>query len=105
MHIQSEERAVTLGIYILEHKTTVRATAKHFGISKSTVHKDVTERLTEIRPDLAEQVHEVLLCNKRERHIRGGMATKRKYELLAKSRKSCQEETNRQISANIAEKM
>lgn len=68
----------------------------------TSIHKDVSERLAGIRPDLAEQVHEVLLCNKRERHIRGGMATKRKYELLAKSRKSSQEETNRQISANIA---
>lgn len=68
----------------------------------TSIHKDVTERLSEIRPDLAEQVHEVLLCNKRERHIRGGMATKRKYELLAKSRKSFQEETNRQILTNIA---
>ena len=102
MHIQSEERAITLGTYILEHQTTVRATAKHFGISKSTVHKDVTERLAGIRPDLAEQVHEVLLCNKRERHIRGGMATKRKYEMLARRKKSSQEETNRQFSANIA---
>ncbi|MBR3629033.1 MAG: sporulation transcriptional regulator SpoIIID [Oscillospiraceae bacterium] len=86
MRSQSEDRAVTLGIYILEHKATVRATASRFGISKSTVHKDVSERLPLIRPELAKQVHAVLVQNKQERHIRGGLATKRKYALLAESR-------------------
>ena len=83
MHSQPNDRAVLLGTYILENKTTVRAAAKQFGISKSTVHKDVSERLPHIRPELAEAVHAVLLQNKQERHIRGGMATKRKYALLA----------------------
>ena len=81
MRSQPNDRAVMLGTYILENKTTVRAAAKQFGISKSTVHKDVSERLPHIRPELAEAVHAVLLRNKQERHIRGGMATKRKYEL------------------------
>ncbi|MCR4645839.1 MAG: sporulation transcriptional regulator SpoIIID [Oscillospiraceae bacterium] len=88
MQSQSEDRAVTLGIYILEHRATVRAAASKFGISKSTVHKDVSERLPHIRPDLAKQVHEILVQNKQERHIRGGLATKRKYALLAISRRS-----------------
>ncbi len=83
MRSQPNDRAVLLGTYILENKTTVRAAAKQFGISKSTVHKDVSERLPHIRPELAEAVHAVLLQNKQERHIRGGMATKRKYALLA----------------------
>lgn len=82
MRSQPNDRAVMLGTYILENKATVRAAARQFGISKSTVHKDVSERLPHIRPELAEQVHEILLRNKQERHIRGGMATKRKYALL-----------------------
>ncbi len=85
MHNQTNDRAIMLGLYILEHRTTVRAAARQFGISKSTVHKDVSERLRIIRPALAEQVREVLLQNKQERHIRGGMATKEKYRKLAKS--------------------
>ncbi len=75
-----------LGIYILEHRATVRAAASQFGISKSTVHKDVSERLPGIRPQLAEQVREVLQQNKQERHIRGGLATKEKYARLADRR-------------------
>ncbi len=86
MRSQPNDRAVMLGTYILENRTTVRAAAKQFGISKSTVHKDVSERLPHIRPELAEAVHAVLLRNKQERHIRGGMATKRKYALLAEHR-------------------
>ena len=74
-----EERAVELGNYIVEKKATVRQTAKKFGISKSTVHKDVTERLAVIRPSLAEQTRKVLEVNKQERHIRGGLATRAKY--------------------------
>lgn len=85
MRSQPNDRAVTLGTYILENQTTVRAAAKQFGISKSTVHKDVSERLPDIRPELAEAVHEILLRNKQERHIRGGLATKRKYALLKES--------------------
>lgn len=74
-----EERAIELANYITEKKATVRATAKKFGISKSTVHKDVTQRLLVIKPELAKYVREVLDENKAERHIRGGQATKAKY--------------------------
>ena len=74
-----EERAVSLGEYILENKTTVRAAAKRFHISKSTVHKDVTSRLQEVNPLLYDQVRQVLEINKAQRHIRGGQATREKY--------------------------
>ena len=74
-----EERAVNIANYIVEKNATVRQTARQFGISKSTVHKDVTERLTQINPALAKQARKVLDLNKAERHIRGGMATKEKY--------------------------
>ncbi|GAA6513064.1 sporulation transcriptional regulator SpoIIID [Merdimmobilis hominis] len=77
-----EERAITLGNYIIEHDATVRQAAKEFNISKSTVHKDVSERLKAISPQLYQQVKQVLEKNKSERHIRGGMATKSKYERL-----------------------
>lgn len=75
-----EERAIIVAKYILEKNTTVRQTAKTFGVSKSTIHKDVTERLEEINPSLAQEVKKVLEKNKSERHIRGGLATKKKYE-------------------------
>lgn len=74
-----EERAVEIAWYIIENKATVRQTAKMFGVSKSTIHKDVTERLEKINPSLAIQAREVLDMNKSERHIRGGLATKEKY--------------------------
>ena len=74
-----EERAVEIANYIIEENATVRQTAKKFGISKSTVHKDVTERLAQINPGLAAQARIVLDVNKSERHIRGGMATREKY--------------------------
>jgi len=74
-----EERVVEIARYIVEHKATVRETAKAFGISKSTVHKDVTERLSRVNKNLAEATREVLDVNKSERHIRGGMATREKY--------------------------
>lgn len=74
-----EERAIEAARYIIESKATVRQTAKKMGISKSTVHKDVTERLEAINPALAAQARKVLDVNKSERHIRGGMATKEKY--------------------------
>ena len=73
-------RAVILGEYILDTGATVRAAAKVFKISKSTVHKDVTERLRHENPQLYRQVKTVLEKNKQERHIRGGMATRRKYK-------------------------
>lgn len=74
-----EERAISLARYIIDSKDTVRGAAKKFCISKSTVHKDVTERLLKINPILAKEVREILDENKAERHIRGGMATKLKY--------------------------
>ena len=77
-----EERARLLGEYIAEERATVRQAAGKFGISKSTVHKDVTGRLKHISPSLYGQVREILDINKSERHIRGGMATKKKYESL-----------------------
>ena len=81
MKEQPEARAVILGEYIVRQKATVRAAAEWFGVSKSTVHKDVSERLEQIQPDLYTQVKEILEQNKQERHIRGGLATKRKYAL------------------------
>lgn len=74
-----EERAEEIGQYIVESGATVRQAAKKFGVSKSTVHKDVTERLVKINPFLAARIRVVLDVNKAERHIRGGMATKEKY--------------------------
>ena len=78
--VSIEERAISLAQYIIDSKDTVRGTAKKFGISKSTVHKDVSERLLKINPALAREVRFILDANKAERHIRGGMATKLKYE-------------------------
>lgn len=75
-----EERTIEIAQYIIENKVTVRAAAKKFGISKSTVHKDVTERLKRINPVLASETKKVLEENKAERHIRGGEATKQKYQ-------------------------
>ena len=75
-----EERACELAVYMIETGATVRATAKHFGISKSTVHKALTQRLRTCNYTLYLQVRKVLDRNKQERHIRGGMATKRKYK-------------------------
>lgn len=77
-----EERAIDIANYIIENNATVRQTAGAFGISKSTVHKDVTERLEQINPTLARDARKVLNVNKQERHIRGGMATKEKYQHL-----------------------
>ena len=75
-----DDRALRLGAYIAEHAATVRSTAAVFGISKSTVHKDITVRLPQLHAGLAAQVREIIEKNKQERHIRGGLATKRKYE-------------------------
>lgn len=77
--ISIEERACELAHYIIDSKDTVRGAAKKYGVSKSTVHKDVSERLLKINPALASEVREILDENKAERHIRGGMATKLKY--------------------------
>ena len=80
--ISIDERAIELAQYIIDSKDTVRGAAKKFGISKSTVHKDVSERLKKINPILAREVRSILDENKAERHIRGGMATKLKYSHL-----------------------
>ncbi|MDE7339520.1 MAG: sporulation transcriptional regulator SpoIIID [Lachnospiraceae bacterium] len=74
-----EERAINIANYIIENNATVRQTARQFGISKSTVHKDVTDRLSQINPTLASEARKVLDINKSERHIRGGLATREKY--------------------------
>lgn len=79
MHAYIEQRVLDVGIYIIENGATVRGAAKKFQISKSTVHKDVQERLKRVNPALAKEVQAVLDVNKAERHIRGGMATKEKY--------------------------
>ena len=79
MKANIEERACELAVYIIENKVTVRSAAKKFGISKSTVHKDLSERLERVDRELYLRVKEVLEFNKSERHIRGGMATRRKY--------------------------
>ena len=78
-----EDRAKLFANYIIENNATVRATAKTFDISKSTVHKDVAERLKKFNPSLAEQARKVLEINKSERHLRGGMATKMKYSKIS----------------------
>jgi len=75
-----EERACELAVYMIETGATVRSTAKHYHISKSTVHKDISQRLEHYNPALYAQVREILEQNKRERHIRGGMATRKKYK-------------------------
>ena len=75
-----EERACELALYIIENRTTVRDAAKKFGISKSTVHKDISERLPYFNRSLYLQVKEILDENKAQRHIRGGLATRRKYK-------------------------
>ncbi|MGI6039565.1 MAG: sporulation transcriptional regulator SpoIIID [Clostridiales bacterium] len=79
-----EQRACDLAVYIIENRATVRAAARKFGISKSTVHKDLTERLQKINRSLYLEVKEIMEINKAERHLRGGLATQRKYKELAR---------------------
>ncbi|MEE3492623.1 sporulation transcriptional regulator SpoIIID [Ruminococcus sp.] len=81
-----EDRAIRLGEYIIEHQSTVRNTAAVFGVSKSTVHKDITTLLPKLNSGLYKEVRAVLDVNKEERHLRGGEATKHKYELLKRMR-------------------
>ena len=81
------ERAIMLGQHIIETKNTVRKTASLFGVSKSTVHKDVTERLQKINPVLYREVGNILKQNKEERHLRGGEATKQKYQNIKKAKR------------------
>ena len=82
----TKERCVQLALYIIEEKTTVRQAAGRFGVSKSTVHKDVSQRLKYIDPKLYTEVKSVLDINKAQRHIRGGLATREKYLRLHKSK-------------------
>ena len=79
-----QQRACDLAVYIIENRSTVRGAAKEFGISKSTVHKDLSDRLPHYNRSLYRQVKEILEQNKAERHIRGGLATQRKYQRAAK---------------------
>ncbi|GGC85812.1 stage III sporulation protein D [Thalassobacillus devorans] len=81
MHDYIKERTIKIGEYIVETKKTVRVIAKEFGVSKSTVHKDLTERLPELNPEMAAQVKKILDYHKEIRHLRGGEATKRKYQM------------------------
>lgn len=96
---KSNDRAVILGNYILENNATVRAAADWFGISKSTVHKDVSERLAILNPVLYTGVKAVLEKNKQERHIRGGLATRKKYALLAEQQKLAKKKSVQNYSA------
>lgn len=77
-----EERVIEVAKYIIGSKATIRKTARIFGVSKSTIHKDMTERLPKINPDIAKEAKDILDYNKAERHIRGGKATKLKYKAL-----------------------
>lgn len=77
-----EERVLEVAKYIIDSRATIRKTAKLFGVSKSTVHKDITERLPKINPNVAKEAREILEVNKAERHIRGGRATKMKYKTV-----------------------
>ena len=80
MYTNIEQRACDLAVFIIDNRANVRSAAKRFGISKSTVHKDLTERLPRVNPGLYKQVRLLLDINKAERHIRGGLATRRKYK-------------------------
>ena len=81
MYISSgKERCVLLAAYLVENKSTVRAVAARFGVSKSTVHKDITQTLKRVNLPLYEQAKEILEQNKKERHLRGGEATRQKYQ-------------------------
>lgn len=77
-----EERVLEVAQYIIDSRATIRKTAKVFGVSKSTIHKDMTERLPKINPEIAEEAKNILDLNKAERHIRGGKATKLKYKVV-----------------------
>lgn len=97
MHDYIKERTIKIGHYFVETRNTVRKIAKEFGVSKSTVHKDLTERLPEINPELANQVKEILEYHKSIRHIRGGEATKIKYKRKAKQ----EENKTKEVSIKV----
>ena len=83
-----KDRCIKLAEYLIDNNSTVRATAKHFGISKSTVHKDIAEKLPHIQFELYQKAKDVLEKNKAERHLRGGQATKDKYLILLKAKRN-----------------
>ncbi len=83
----AQERCVILGHYIVENNATVRSTAKKFGISKSTVHQDITAKLSQVNRQLHDEVKQVLDRNKQERHLRGGQATKEKYAAISEQKR------------------
>ena len=85
MHDYIKERTIRIGNHVVATRKTVRMIAKEFGVSKSTVHKDLTERLPELNPELATEVKEILEYHKSIRHIRGGEATRQKYKLASKT--------------------
>lgn len=85
MHDYIKERTIKIALYIVETRNTVRTIAKEFGVSKSTVHKDLTERLPEINPELGTEVRDILEYHKSVRHLRGGEATKVKYKQNGKN--------------------
>ena len=91
------ERSVVLGEYLLEHSATVREAARVFGISKSTVHKDVTERLRHVNSALYGEVQELLNKNKQERHLRGGEATRKKYTACRQGGECCEQKAEKSI--------
>lgn len=82
MKVYIEQRVMEVAKYIIDSKATIRKTAKVFGVSKSTIHKDIIERLPKINPSIAEQTQAIIDVNKLERHIRGGRATKLKYSII-----------------------
>lgn len=93
MHDYIRERTIKIGRYFVETRNTVRSIAKEFGVSKSTVHKDLTERLPEINPELASKVKEILEYHKSVRHLRGGEATKVKYKRMPSKKESGKSES------------
>lgn len=94
MHDYIKERTLRIGFYYVETRKTVRKIAKEFGVSKSTVHKDLTERLPEINPELAAKVKEILEYHKSIRHLRGGEATRQKYKQKSLKKKQEKEATS-----------
>ncbi len=96
---ENRERCVLLAQYLLQNRTTIRAAAKEFGISKSTVHKDVTVKLPKIDRVLAQKTKRLLDCNKAERHLRGGEATRRKYETEKQHETDHKRETGKKPTA------
>jgi len=98
VHDYIKERTIKIGRYIVETRNTVRKIAKEFGVSKSTVHKDLTERLPEINPELANKVKEILEYHKSIRHLRGGEATKIKYKRKAKGGHTSKKGTSEELA-------